>query len=289
MKKTIIAAAAAMVLAAISTDNATAQESYSYSTTTLSGQNRAALRYTRSVTRYLDIDWQPEQKEYQRYTVSVSPLRLISNGIKFDFEVELPKPGHWLGTSIQAYLAPPRDPQSYYFWDPDGNNRASMNSGWGYYHRMWGLGTSATYKNTFSHRGWYYSTGVTLDFFRVGVIENTYVPYIEDNLEFYNFGHVLDVKSYFKSTVRINIGKHMAISERCYFDIYAGVGYCHSFYNRNDRRHMEYNGHTISPNGEYNNIYRSYFADFAGFAYRGLFPSGGFRFGVLLWKKKSDE
>jgi hypothetical protein len=288
MKKTmLIAAVAAMALTAISIDNTSAQQSYSYSTSTVDRHDRAAQRYTRSVTRYLNIDWEPEQQEFRRYTVSVSPLRLIFNGIKFDFEFESPKPGHWFGTSLQVWLAPPRNSRSYYYWDPDGNNRASFNSGWDDYHRMWGLGTSAFYKNTFSHRGWYFSTGLTFDFFRVGVVENTYVPYTEDALEFYEYGNTLETKSYFKPTVQINIGKHMSISERCFFDLYVGVGYSHAFYKHDDR-------HTYSRYGYdygygYGHRSYNYFTRSSGFAYRGMFPSGGFRFGVLLWKKKGEE
>ncbi len=253
MRKTIFLTAA--VLVSISAVNmAAAQQSYTYSV---------------SRTRTLLIDWEPEEKTYQRYTVSVSPLRLISNGLKFDLEYELPKSGHWVGTSLAVYLAPQRRTSDYGdYWDTDGNDRSWFNSGWDSYHRMWGLGTSAFFKNTFSRHGWYYSAGLVLEFFRVGVTGNIYVPYKEDGLTFYDYGRELRTESYFKPTAQINIGKHIAISERCYFDLYAGLGLSYAFDSTGtDRSRQDH-----------------LFSLLAGFAYRGLTPVGGFRFGVLLWK-----
>jgi hypothetical protein len=269
-KQMILSAAGAVVLAAGAVGGvptAAAQHGYTYTVT----QTRRVL-----------IDWRPEQKEYSRYTVSVSPLRLVSHGVKFDFEFELPRPGHWFGTSLQLYLAPARRPLEGYFWDPDGNNRASFNSAFDEYHRMWGIGTSAFYKNTFARRGWYFSAGVTLDFYRVGVMAGDYAPYTEDGLQFYEYGTALRTHSYFKPTMSVNIGKHMAISERCYFDLYAGVGYSHAFFPH------DYDADDRGGGGWGDWGYRR-FGALGGFAYRGLIPTGGFRFGVLLWKKKGDE
>jgi hypothetical protein len=260
MKKAITLALSAGALFCV-VGTAPAQEKYKYSV---------------SRTRGIMIDWRPEENLRQRYTVSVSPLRLISHGLKFDFEYELPRPGHWLGTSLQVYLAPQRRPQSGYYWDRDGNNRASFNSGWDEYHRMWGIGSSMMFKNHFSPRGWYFSTGITFDYFRVGRMEADYIPYVEDNLTFYAHGNKLVTKSYFKPTAQINIGKHMALSERCFFDLHAGLGYSHSFYKFDDR-HMDGN----------NRWWHTRFSSLGGFAYRGFVATGGFRFGVLLWARTS--
>lgn len=255
MRKTIFLMTAALSVSITAAQTAAAQQSYTYSVTR---------------TRTLLIDWRPEEKTYQRYTVSVSPLRLASNGLKFDFEYELPKPGHWFGTSLAIYIAPQH--HSYYYWDGDGNERTWFNSGWDDYNRMWGVGTSAFFKNTFSHRGWYFSAGVVLEFFRVGVMGSTYIPYVEDGLTFYDYDRQLETKSYFKPTAQINIGKHMALSERCYFDLYAGLGLSYALF-KDDYQFDDQ---------EY--YYHQRFSDVGGFAYRGLAPVGGFRFGVLLWK-----
>ncbi len=270
MKKAIFLTAAALVLSVSAAITASAQESYTYSV-------------TRTRTRTVKINWRPDENTLQRYTVSVSPLRLASNGLKFDFEYELPKPGHWFGTSLTVYAASPQSLRYDNWGYHGGNNRESFNSGWDDYHRMWGLGTSAIFKNTFSRRGWYFSTGITLDFFRVGVLEKSYTPYTENGLTFYDYGRSLETKSYLKPTAVINIGKHMAISRRCYFDLYAGLGLSYALF-ENDDRHLAGYDYRYGPGyGEY---YRR-FTDIGGFAYRGITPTGGFRFGVLLWDRNS--
>jgi hypothetical protein len=263
MKKMIFLAAAAMCVSLSATTESPAQQRYTYTVTR---------------THTIPIDWRPEQQTHQRYTVSVSPLRLADYGLKFDFERELSRPGHWLGTSLTFYLAPPRDRRYSSYWDRDNNNRSSFNSGFDDFHRMWGVGTSFIFKNTFGRRGWYFSTGVEFDLFRVGVTSGAYVPYVEDGLTFYEYGSALDTKSYFKPTARIVIGKHVALSERCYFDFHAGVGLSYSLYKRDGR-------HDLNSGYDYGWHYPR-FSDLGGFAYRGLLPVGGFRFGVLLWKEQ---
>ena len=254
-------AVAAVLFSAAAVQKTMAQHSYTYSVTR---------------TRTVLMDWRPEIRTHKRYTVSVSPLRLASQGLKFDFEKELSKPGHWLGTSLVVYLAPARTPRYGGYWDSDGNNRSWFNSGLDDYHRMWGIGTSAFFKNTFSNRGWYFSTGIVFEFFRVGITERTYIPYTENTLTFYDHGSILNTKSYFKPSIQINIGKHMALSERCYLDLYAGLGLSHALY-KNDDRHDRNSGYDYG-------WHYPYFSQLNGFAYRGLYPVGGFRFGVLLWK-----
>jgi hypothetical protein len=263
MKKAIIISAAA-ALASLWAGGALAQQdSYTYSI------NR---------TRSGPIDWRPSASTHQRYTVSVSPFVLANNGLKFNFERELPRPGHWLGTSLSLYLAPPRDRQWGYAYNVL-NGRSSLNSGLDDYHRMWGVGTSAMFKNVFSPRGWYFSTGLTLDFYRVGVAAESYVPYVEDGLTFYEHGIAIETKSYFKPTAQINVGKNIALSPRCYFDLYAGVGISYPLF-ANDERHSY--GYSEDRYG--GRWYHPMFRDLGGFAYRGLTPIAGFRFGVLLWK-----
>jgi hypothetical protein len=283
MKRSLIyAVRAAMVCAAVLVaSSASAQGGQGGQGGQQSDRYTSSDRYTRPVRRGygLKIDWLPSQETPRRYTVSVSPLRLVSNGIKFDFERELPGGGHWFGTSLQVHFAPPASESDFYYWDTDGNDHVWGNSGWDDYHRMWGLGTSAMYKRTFAHRGWYFSTGLVFDFFRVGVMTNDYLPYHEDGLEFYDYGERRDTKSYFKPMVQINIGKHMALSERVYFDLYAGVGYSHAFYKR-DNLHLNRRGYTAHHD--------RMFTEMSGFAYRGLQPTGGFRVGILLFGRDAD-
>ncbi|MDR2882856.1 MAG: hypothetical protein LBU98_03670 [Alistipes sp.] len=256
MRRTLLSSALiAIALAAGSTAETSAQESYSYTV-------------TRTQTRTLRIDWRPEQKTHQRYTVAVNPPRLLSSGLRFDFEREMPRPGHWIGTSLSVYFAPALGGSNSGLY----NDRWSLLSSFDSYHRMWGVGTSATYKYIFSRRGWYFATGLMFDFFRVGVATDAFVPYREDGMTYYEYGRALETESYFKPTARFVMGKHMAVSRRCFFDLYGGMGLSYSIYRDGDR-HYGY-GYDYDP----------HFDDMGGFAYRGLTLVGGFRFGVLLWK-----
>ena len=268
MRRILLSALMAIALTAGFTAQTSAQEVYSYTE-------------TRTRTRTLKIDWRPEQKNYQRYTVSVSPLMVFNNGLKFDFEKELPRSGHWLGTSLSVYFAP-RSGGAGAEWY---NDRSSFNSGFDDYHRMWGVGTSASYKYTFGRRGWYFATGLMLDFFRVGVATRAFVPYQEDGMTYYDYGNAIDTRSYFKPTARFVMGKHMALSRRCFFDLYAGMGISYSIYEEGGHRIDDYYySDSWSSSVMHYGRGRQRFNDVGGFAYRGLTIVTGFRFGVLLWK-----
>jgi hypothetical protein len=263
---------------------AQAQERYSYT-----------VQHNHSHTRTVKINWKPEENNYRRFTVGVSPLRALSNGIKFDFEMELPRAGHWLGTSLVVYHAPTLD-ETFDFWGGSNdhhNNRYGFVSGFDLYNNMSGVGTSLMYKNVFHRRGWYFQTGLVFDYFEVGVGTDAYVPYKEDGLTFYSEGETVEYKSYYRPDVRFNFGKHMALSRRCFLDLYAGVGISYSIY-ADDARHSwgkrQYE-HVLSDGlssgyRESDYHYRPMFDDLGGFAYRGVHFTGGFRFGVLLWKRR---
>ncbi len=227
------------------------------------------------------INWLPGNTDIQRYTVAVNPVYLIYSGLKVDFEYELRKPGRWIETSLIGYYAPHRDRENYWWGDYYGNNRASMRSSYDSFDKMWGIGTSIMYKHMWHRRGWYFSTGLVVEYYRVGDIRSGYLPYEEDGLTFYTAGDYSHKMSFVKPTAQFNFGKHMALSRRCFFDMYIGIGYSYSFYNK---EHFEY---------FYNDYYTGkeqvyYYPDYSGmygFARRGFVLTGGFRIGVLFWDK----
>lgn len=258
---------------------------YSYSTS-----SQTEVRYNghnlHSLHRRLLIDWRPEVKDMQRYTVSISPLRLLSGGLKVDFEKELARPGQWIATGLTIYFLPEMYDRNDYLTKGD-NNRWGYYSGFEDFQRMWGLGSSVFYKNIFSRRGWYFATGVKIEYFNVGLMVNSYVPYTEEGQTYYDYTRALSCKDYVKPSAEIYIGKHMAVSRRCYFDLYAGLGGTYSIY-RNDGRHLNtaYSYNSLNQPATY--TYQR-FGDINGFAYRGIYPVAGFRFGVLLWDKQHED
>lgn len=261
MKRTLLTISASVLLALAAT-GASAQQSYSY-----------------YVQRTIPINWRPDTKEVQRYTVAVHPFHLVNNGLKFDFEYELRTPGEWLQVGLLAYLAPERN--IYYYedwWGYGGHNpRSTFNSGFDNYNRMWGIGASAMFKKMWHSRGWYFSTGIVLEYYRVGNMEEGYFPYTEDGLTFYKTGSRLISKSFVKPTAQFNLGKHCALSRRCYLDMFIGISASYSIYN------SEY-----APayyDSDYGNYYYEY-QSMNGFARRGFNFNCGLRFGVLLWDRQ---
>ena len=245
-----------------------------------SAQDRYVWTNARGRTRIIPINWKPDSIiPYKRYTVAIAPLQLINNGFKFDFEGELRhRQGEWLQTSLIAYIAPPRERRySYYYGRSDGNNRWTYNSGGDSYSKMWGVGTSLLFKKMLHRRGWYFSTGIKFEFYSVEANRWGMYPFTEDGLTFYEEGIKRHKQLYFKPTLQFNIGKHFAVSRRCFFDIYVGVSYSYSFYDRKNA--------IVRGSGNY--YYHPYeeFSSMDGFAYRGFSPNLGVRFGVLLWDR----
>lgn len=224
--------------------------------------------YTYRNGRTLKINWKPETaKTVQRYTIAINPAPLMNNGLRFDFELELPRPGNWLQIGLTGYFAPERQyRRSYYDWYGDsGNNRWGAISGFDDYNRMWGVGVQALYKWMFHRRGWYLNAGLAVEFFRVGRVEDAFLEYREDGLTFWEYGNGLVEHSYVRPSLVFNVGKHIAVSHRCFFDVYGGMSISYSIYDRN-----EYNFDD--------------FSEMYGFARRGInLLNGGVRFGVLLW------
>lgn len=257
MKKIILT----IILLTAALTTAMAQQSYSY-----------------YVKRTVPINWRPDSKDIQRYTVAIHPFHLVNSGLKFDFEYELRQPGEWLQAGIMGYAAPSRYHRNYdYHYGSDYNDRYSPNSGFDGYRHMWGLGVSALFKKMWHSRGWYFSTGLVMEFYRVGRSAYGYQPYQEDGLTFYEGASYIHVKSFFKPTVQFNLGKHFSLSRRCFLDAFVGVSASYSFYKRE-----------LSPD-YYDREYGYYYYNFQGmngFARRGLNFNCGFRFGVLLWDKQ---
>jgi hypothetical protein len=266
MKKAIylLSVAALLVAAVIGTcEQASAQERYTY-----------IKRNGRPKT--IPINWKPDSlMPYKRYTVAFSPLHLINSGIKFDFEAELRRrQGEWLQTSLILYVSPPKEGGNYY--RRYGNNRSRFNSGFDDYYRMWGVGTSFMFKKMLNRRGWYFITGIKFEYYHVEANSKGLFPYVEDGLTFWEDDIRLFEQSFFKPTLQFNMGRHFSISRECFFDLWVGLSYSYSIYDSSKAMQQTYGG---------NDTY-TLFSGVDGFARRGVSPNGGFRFGVLLWKRE---
>jgi hypothetical protein len=237
----------------------------------------------------IPVNWKPDSLPvYKRYTVAVDPMQLINNGFKFDFETELSgrRTGEWMQAGLLMFAAPERKYKDYYYSpyyyrELDGNNRESYNSGYETYHKMWGVGLSVLFKKMFHRRGWYFSTGVKLEFYGVTANVKELVSFAEYGNTFYEQGGWLSHRQYFfKPGLQFNLGKHITLTPRCFFDVFLGVSYSYAFYD---------SGKTI-PATRYSYPQPRTYAKFTrmdGFGYRGFSPNFGARFGVMLWKRRN--
>lgn len=243
-------------------------------------QTRATQTYySFSWDRVLPINWKPEYKERQQYTIAVDFLHFFNSGLKVDFQYQLPNPSEWLQIGLMGYLAPERrhsgsrDYGNYSsYWYDETPGWKTFNSSFDFYKSMWGLGVSTLFKKMVSMRGWYFSTGLMFQYYNVSRNEYGLFSYREDGLTFYREGVKRVRYNFYKPSVQFNFGKHFNLSRRMYFDLFVGLAYSHAFTDFN-------------PGDSDYYTYRTIF----GFGYRGISPNLGFKLGVLLWDRDKGD
>ena len=211
-------------------------------------------QYNRAQRIRHTIDWKDAAPYTHRYTIALRPLYIANNGIKVDFEMELPNSqGNWL--QIDAVVRFNTSDSAYRYisyWEAGDNWFTTLN----------GCGIGAYYKSYFRPNGWYYNVGLMLNYYGVtkpGTVESTFT---EDGLNFIRYDRQMIHWNFIKPAVNFNIGKHFALTERLFLDAFAGIGYTYSIHNRDAYKYFT----SYNP---------------CGFSYRGLYVSGGFRIGIL--------
>lgn len=205
------------------------------------------------------MDWKPESKTANRYSLSVHPFHLMNSGLKLDFETEF-TPEKWLQVGAMGYYRPRfNDHESEWRegWE-------SLNSNYEPFSKLSGAGLSLSYKSMFDSRGWYFNTGVLYNYYDVDYEELRYVPVQQDGLTFYERRFLMVTTKFHQPAVFFNAGKHMAITRHLFADVFIGLGYMHSFYSGGP-----------TP-----------FDEYVAFGYRGVYFNGGFRIGIL-WNGKT--
>lgn len=205
------------------------------------------------------IDWKPEATQGQRWTVAARPFYLFENGLKLDFEFELARPGNWLRIELAGHHRRQfRDNDRYY-----SSGWSHIASNYDTYTRLEGGGGGLAFKSMWSPRGWYYSAGVTLNYFKVYYNEAVYQPYTDgDGNKMWEKIWGQSSSEYYKPAVTFDIGKHFALGGRVFLDAFIGLGYA---WNISDNPRTDY--YDYSP---------------YSFGGSGLYFNTGFRIGVLL-------
>ena len=203
-------------------------------------------------------DWMNASEN--RYTIAIRPLYLLNNGIKLDFEFELPRKGSWL--QIDGIIRLNTFDDNYYVshcWEAGDNWFTKLN----------GFGIGAYYKTYFRANGWYYDIGVLLNYYGVdkpGIISENYV---EDGLTFLRYDRKMIHWNFVKPSLNFNIGKQFALTQTLFLDVFGGIGYTYSIHSAETYK---------------------YFASYdpRAFSYSGLYVSGGFRIGIL-WSRGNKQ
>lgn len=193
-----------------------------------------------------------------KYTISVHPSYLFSNGLRFDFEKQLGSPNKWLQVTATGYYASDYDSDDGY---DDGwiNFNTSFDTP---IQALKGAGLGVAYKEFFTKKKTlYYSAGLYYTHYDVKIKEYGYYPFTENGLTFYEgLTKNIDI-DYDKINANIVVGVQTSPAQGLFCDFFVGAGYAYSFYNKPylNKNQFEY-------------------------GYRGLQIVGGFRMGIGFGK-----
>ena len=207
----------------------------------------------------IPIDWRPETRTGNRYTIAIHPYHLLKSGLKIDFEMELNDSYEWLQIGVMGYYTEHFSEESHYYSSEGWGNLASAYEP---FHKLNGAGLSLAWKKMLAHRGVYVNAGLLYNYYHVQHEETRYLPFTEDGLTFYERKPVMARTNFHQPAAFANVGKHMAVTRNVFVDMFIGMGYMYSFYNGGPTRYNDY----------------------VAFGYRGLYFNGGFRIGVL-WNR----
>lgn len=210
------------------------------------------------------IDWRPQQQDVRRFTLAVSPLYVVNNGIRLDYEHELPSNTSWMQYHLmvcgRSWYGGSKDYVPYNIY---GEGWSSMISSQEAFSKMLGIGAGIAYKRMISPLGWYYSFGGVFSYYNVWFYESLY-NYSDNSSK-----TVLMNNQYYKLAANFNFGKHFALTDHLFLDFYAGLGLM---------------GYISDPDLRYAEVNYDKFWGMYAFEYSGLYVNGGIRIG-WLWSR----
>lgn len=192
------------------------------------------------------------QQEGKKYAISLEPNYLFNGGLRVNFEKQLSNPAKWVEVGLTGYIT--NDKPLGFDWD-DGYDNYKINS-------LKGAGINVGYKHLF-YRCFFYNIGASYTYYKLKYDDYAFIPYQEDNLTFYKGQRIEDTQNFNKLTLSTGIGITSRLANRVFFEMSAGIGYAHSFYNE-DKPHFD------------NDVF--------SLGYRGVYPQAVMRIGILLGK-----
>ena len=208
-----------------------------------------------------------------KYTLAVQPLFLSNGGLKIDVERRLNSPDDWLYFSVSSYYRGKYDGRydgrydrkydgehdgRYYGWENFNTNFTPVN-------RFHGYGLEMAYKRYFPRTKAYWSAGLSYTYHNVYYADWVYALFEKDGLIFCEYMETEVKQTFNKLLPNVCVGAMTSLHSRVFLDVYAGIGYSYSFY---DKDKKPFN--------------KSVFE----YGYRGIRPLGGIRVGVTLGRGK---
>lgn len=190
-----------------------------------------------------------------KYTISTEIFTLASGGLRLDFEKQLSSPKDWLQIHVNGYYLPYRN-NKWDSWETLQSDSEPID-------KLNGAGFGIAYKSFFYKDIIYYRAGVSYNHYRVKYSGYDYISFVEDGLTYYTYEEREWKQVFNKILPSLSLGIQSSLSNKIFFDAYAGVAYSASFYDK-DKYAFD------------DNIF--------GYGYRGVTMTGGIRVGFAFGK-----
>ena len=204
------------------------------------------------MTPFFLFSQEKQEEESPKNAIAFHPLSITWGGFKFDYCRKI-KEKQWIVVMPTIYSFQGINSLDWNWHDDDR---------FGYYvDGSKGFGLEVNYKYYLnSDETFYLLGGLSNSFFRVEYLGYDYIPFCdEDGLSFYRYGEIRGTENFDKLGASVSFGGNSSLESGIYVDFYLGVGYVHSFYNKNKFHSVD-----------------NYAYDFR---YRGFYPALGFSIG----------
>jgi hypothetical protein len=205
------------------------------------------------------LNAQEQEKPLPRYAVSIEPFYLYNGGLRLNIEKRL-DPKKWIELNITGYWLPYSEIKDGYSSWADRGGWYTSNSDFNEFTKLNGFGLGGTYKYYF-YSTCFLSAGASYTYYGVQYEDRIFSKYMEDGLPFYEYGLQNINQQFQKVTGNACIGAHSFFRHTYSMEFYGGIGYAHSFYDK-DKRHFD---ETVF-----------------GFGHIGLYPMFGFKIGFNI-------
>lgn len=178
------------------------------------------------------------------HSLAVQPLYIFNQGVRVDYERQLSSPYHWLQVSGKGY----------YMHRADDAGLLTLLFGDDRIETLSGAGAELNYKYFFlKRRHLYVSAGLSYGYVHTKLHGVDFSGFREDDLTLYRPHYRLQSQDFNRAGFNTFFGIQTSPYRRFFVDVYAGVGYARSFYDRSryypdtgNMNGLSYSGPTVT-------------------------------------------